>query len=251
MAGHSKWANIKRRKAVVDAQKSRIFTKVIKELTVAAREGGGDPSGNPRLALAIENAKSANMPKDTLERAIKKGTGELNDGSQIEEVTYEGYGPGGIAYFVECTTDNINRTVGEIRHIFSKMGGNLGQNGSVAYLFNQGGIISISTEGVDEDELILAALEAGANDIKREDDLFEVHTDRENLFKVRQQLEKDGFPIETAELQRIPTTYTTLDPDAALSNFKLMERLEENDDVDNVFNNIEMNEATIKIAEEM
>lgn len=250
MAGHSKWANIRRKKAGVDAQRSKIFSKINREITIAARDGGGDLSGNPRLALAVDNAKSNNMPKDNIERAIKKGTGEL-EGESYEEMTYEGYGPGGIAYFVEVTTDNQNRTVGEIRHIFSKSGGNLGTTGSVGYLFEQKGIILITAEGTDSDELMLEAIDAGAEDVKDEGETIEVTTAREDLFKVRTALEEAGYKIESAELNRIPSTQTAVDSDTALSNFKLMEKLEENDDVSNVFTNLEMNEETMSVAEEM
>lgn len=250
MAGHSKWANIKRKKAGVDAQRSKIFSKIIREITIAARDGGGDLTGNPRLALAVDNAKSNNMPKDNIERAIKKGTGEL-EGESYEEMTYEGYGPGGIAYFVEVTTDNQNRTVGEIRHTFSKHGGNLGTNGSVAYLFEQKGIVLVTAEGVDADELMLTAIDAGAEDVKDEGDLIEVTTSREDLFKVRRALEEAGYNIESAELSRIASTQTKVDADTALSNFKLMEKLEDNDDVSNVFTNMEMDEETTKVAESM
>ncbi|MDI6402106.1 YebC/PmpR family DNA-binding transcriptional regulator [Balneolaceae bacterium ANBcel3] len=252
MAGHSKWANIKRKKAGVDAARSKVFTRIIRELTIAARLGGGDPAGNPRLSLAIDNAKSNNMPKDNIERAIKKGTGELDDGQRLEEVTYEGYGPGGVAYFVEATTDNPNRTVGEVRHIFSRFGGNMGTSGSVAYLFDQKGSITVPAEGVDKDELMLEAIDAGAEDIIDDDpDLLEVSTKREDLYAVRNHLESKGYTIQNAELQWVPKTEVKLDEKAAISNFKLMNMLEENDDVGQVSNNIQMDEETISIAESM
>lgn len=250
MAGHSKWANIRRKKAGVDAQRAKVFTRIIREITVAARDGGGDPAGNPRLSLAIDNAKSSNMPKENIERAIKKGTGEI-EGQSYEELTYEGYGPGGIAYFVEVSTDNQNRTVGEIRHIFSKLGGNLGTNGSVAYMFDQKGIIQVKAEGTDKDELMLAAIDAGAEDVQSDEESIEVTTAREDLFKVRTALEETGYSITSAELNRIPATYTKVDAETALSNFKLMEKLEENDDVSNVFTNMEMDEETMSVAENM
>lgn len=186
MAGHSKWANIKHKKAKEDARRSKIFTKHIREITVAAREGGGDPESNPRLSLAIDNAKADNLPKDNIERAIKKGTGELDDGSgNYEDVTYEGYGPGGIAYFVEATSNNLNRTVSDIRHIFTKHGGNLGTDGSVGYMFEQKGSIKVKNEGLDEEEFMLIAIDAGAEEFEAEDDFFEVITPREALFDVR------------------------------------------------------------------
>lgn len=180
MAGHSKWANIRHKKAREDSKRAKVFTKYIREITISAKESGGDPDGNPRLALAIENAKSVNLPKDTIERAIKRGTGEGVDTTSYEEVTFEGYGPGGIAYFVEATTDNNNRTVGEIRHIFTKHGGNMGTNGSVSFLFEQKGIIQVSKTGIDEDEFMLAAIDAGAEDVEPEESFFEVKTRASN-----------------------------------------------------------------------
>ncbi len=251
MAGHSKWSKIKRQKAVVDAAKGKIFTRIIREITIAAREGGGDPASNARLSLAIDNAKASNMPKDNIERAIKKGVGDLEGGSNYVEVVYEGYGPGGVAYLVEASTDNVNRTVGEIRHIFTKHGGNLGTSGSVAYLFDQKGLITVELAGTDEDAVMMAAIEAGAEDVETGDDAIEVTTARGDLFVVRQALEAAGIKILSAELQRIPSTQVQVDADAALSNFKLMEKLEENDDVANVFNNMDMNEETLAVAERM
>lgn len=251
MAGHSKWANIRRKKAVVDAARSRVWTKIIREISVAARDGGGDPSGNPRLYLAIEQAKAANMPKDNIERAIKKGTGDEKDGGSYVELLYEGYGPGGIAYIVEATSDNVNRTAGDIRHIFSKHGSSLGTSGSVAYMFERVGIITIKSDGIDEDELTLTAIDAGAEDIKSEDEYFEITTRREDLFQVRKSLEDNEYSIENAELQYVPSTYTKVDEETAISNFKLMEKLEENDDVANVFNNMEMDEVAVSAAEKM
>lgn len=251
MAGHSKWANIKRRKAVVDAAKSKVWTKIIREINVSAREGGGDPAGNPRLSLAIDAAKAANMPKDNIERAIKKGVGDDKDAAQYIELLYEGYGPGGIAYMVEATSDNTNRTAGEIRHIFSKYGASLGTSGSVAYMFDRVGLITIKLDGVDEDEMTLAAIDAGAEDIKTEDDVFEIRTRREDLFAVRNALETAGYTIGTAELHYIPGTMVKVDEETALANFKLMEKLEDNDDVANVFNNMEMDEVAIAAAEKM
>lgn len=250
MAGHSKWANIKHRKARQDKAKASVFTRIIRELTVAAREGGGDPSSNPRLSLAVSNAKAANMPKDNIERAIKKGTGEL-EGERYEEVTFEGYGPGGVAYFVECTTDNNTRTVGEVRHIFSKHGGNMGTSGSVAYLFEQKGIITIAPEGIDEEEAMLIAIDAGADDFKTEDGFFEITTTRELLYQVRTALEQAGCKIESAELRRIPSTDVEVDEEMALANLKLMDKLEENDDVTNVFTNMNMTDNVMAIAEKM
>ncbi len=249
MAGHSKWANIRHKKAKEDAKRSKVFTKIIKELTIAAREGGSDPTGNPRLSLAIDNAKAANLPKDNMERAIKRGSGELDDGTSFEEVTFEGYGPGGIAYFVEAATDNNNRTVSDIRHIFTKHGGNMGTNGSVSFLFEQKGMIQIPSKGLGEEEFMMKAIEAGAEDIQNEEDFFVVYTERTELFNVRKALEEVGFKIDSAELVQEAITETKVDADTALSNFKMMEKFEENDDVSNVFTNMMMDDETLAIAE--
>lgn len=251
MAGHSKWANIKHRKAREDAKRAKAFTKHIREITVAAREGGGDPDMNPRLSLAIENAKTVNLPKDNIERAIKKGTGELDDGTgNYEEVTYEGYGPGGIAYFVEATSNNLNRTVGEIRHIFTKHGGNLGTDGSVGYMFEQKGCIKVKSEGLDDEEFLLMAIDAGADEMEKDEEFFELITSRETLFDVRNKLEEEGLEIESAELIRIPATEVKADPETARKNLKLMEKFEENDDVSNIFTNLKLDEETLALAEE-
>jgi len=250
MAGHSKWANIRHKKAKEDAKRAKVFTKHIREISVAARDGGSDPEHNPRLALAIENAKAVNLPKDNIERAIKKGAGELDDGTgNYEEATYEGYGPGGIAYFIEVTTNNYNRTVGEIRHLFTKFGGNLGTDGSVAYLFEQKGTIRIYAEGLDEEEMMLTAIDAGAEDINKEDDFFIISTAREDLFNVRNGLEEAGIEIESAELDRIPMTEIKVDPETARSNFKLMEMFDDADDVSDVYTNMQMDDETIALAE--
>lgn len=252
MAGHSKWNNIKRKKAKEDKKRAKIFNKHLREISVAAKEGGGDPEANARLSMAIDNAKSDNVPKDNIEKAIKKGTGELDEGDgRYEDATYEGYGPGGIAYFVEVTTNNYNRTVGDIRYIFSKHGGNLGTDGSVAYLFDQKGMIQIKADDLDEEEVMLNAIDAGAEDINNDEDYFEITTSRESLFDVRSNLEDQGYEIESAELVRIPMTEVKVDPDTALSNFKLMDMLEDNDDVSNVFNNMKMDEETVAVAEQL
>jgi YebC/PmpR family DNA-binding regulatory protein len=250
MAGHSKWANIKHKKAKEDAKRNKIFNRHVREITVAARQGGGDPDANPRLNMAIQNAKSDNLPKDKIERAIKKGTGELKDGSgNYEEITYEGYGPGGIAYMIEATTENKNRTVGDMRYLFGKYGGKLGQNGSVDYLFEQKGIIKIPAEGYDSEELMLTAIDAGAEDVEQVDDYFEVKATREDLVDVRQNLENEGYKVESAELQRIPMAEVKVDQDTALSNFKLMDELDDNDDVSNLFTNMQMDDETLAMAE--
>jgi YebC/PmpR family DNA-binding regulatory protein len=252
MAGHSKWSNIKHKKAKEDKKRNKIFNKHMREISVAAREGGGDPEMNPRLDTAIENAKSDNVPKDNIERAIKKGTGELDEGDgRYEDATYEGYGPGGIAYFIEVTTNNYNRTVGEIRHIFTAHGGNLGTDGSVGYLFEQKGMIRVKTEEHDEEEFMLNAIDAGAEDIDSEDDFFLVTTARETMYEVRNNLEEMGYDIDSAELIRIPMTEVKVEPDVAESNFKLMNKFEDSDDVSNVFTNMKMDDETLAIAEQM
>lgn len=251
MAGHSKWANIRHKKAKEDSKRAKVFTKIIKELTVASREGGSDPTGNPRLSMAIDNAKAVNLPKDTMERAIKRGSGEGTDAATYEEVTFEGYGPGGIAYFVEVTTDNNTRSVADIRHIFTKHGGNMGTSGSVAFMFEQKGMIQVHAEEKDEDEFMLEAIDAGAEDMQAEDDFFIVYTTREELFNVRKALEENGYKIESAELIREATTETKVDAETALLNLKMMEKFEENDDVSNVFTNMLMDEETIEVASQL
>ncbi|HET6527320.1 MAG TPA: YebC/PmpR family DNA-binding transcriptional regulator [Balneolaceae bacterium] len=252
MAGHSKWSNIKHKKAREDKKRAKVFNKHLREITVSAREGGGDPDMNARLSVALDNAKSDNVPKDNIERAIKKGTGELDEGDgRYEDATYEGYGPGGIAYFIEVTTNNYNRTVGEIRHIFSKQGGNLGTDGSVSYLFEQKGMIRVKAEGRDDEEFMLHAIDAGAEDIENDEDFFLVTTAREAMYEVRNNLEELDFEIESAELVRIPMTEVKVDAEVAESNLKLMEKFEDNDDVSNVFTNMMMDEETLAVAEQM
>lgn len=252
MAGHSKWANIKHKKAKEDKKRAKIFNKHLREITVAAREGGGDPEMNPRLSVAVDNAKSDNVPKDNIERAIKKGTGELDEGDgRYENATYEGYGPGGIAYFIEVTTNNYNRTVGEIRHIFSKHGGNLGTDGSVGYLFEQKGMIRVKSDEHDEEEFMLNCIDAGAEEIELDSSFFAITTERENMYEVKDNLEEQDYEIESAELVRIPMTEVKVDEDTAVSNFKLMSAFEDNDDVSNVFTNMKMDEETLAIAEEI
>lgn len=252
MAGHSKWSNIKHKKAKEDKKRAKIFNKHLREITVAARESGGDPEMNPRLDTAISNAKNDNVPKDNIERAIKKGTGELDEGEgRYEDATYEGYGPGGIAYFIEVTTNNYNRTVGEIRHIFSKHGGNLGTDGSVGYLFEQKGMIRIPIGDTDEEEFMLNAIDAGAEDIDVGDDFFAVTTAREAMYDVRDNLEDQEYDIESAELVRIPMTEVKVEEETAISNFKLMSAFDDNDDVSNVFTNMQMDEETLAIGEQV
>ncbi len=245
MAGHSKWANIQHRKKAQDAKRGKLFTRLIREITVAARMGGGDASSNPRLRLAIDNALNANMPKDTVERAIKRGAGDL-DGSEFEEVTYEGYGPGGIAVMVECMTDNRNRTVADVRHAFSKSGGNLGTSGSVAFLFSKSGVL-IYPPGTSEDRVMEAALEAGAEDVIGNDDgSVEVLTTPETFEGVRAAMEQRGLSPEIAEVTMRPSNLTSLTGDDARKMSKLLEMLEDLDDTQNVYSNAEIAEEALQ-----
>lgn len=246
MAGHSKWANIKRRKGAQDARRAKTFTKLIKEITVAAREGGGDPDGNPRLRLAIQNAKGANMPKDTIERAIHKGAGA--DGDDYHEVTYEGYASHGVAVFVECTTDNLNRTVSSVRSLFNKYGGSLGKNGSVEYMFDRKGVFSFQVpDGLEEDEFMLEVIDAGAEDVGFEEGYVQVTCAMEDFGSVQQKLDEMGIEVENAELQRIPTNTVELDDDAFLNVMKLIEALEDDDDVAKVYHNMEISEKQMEL----
>jgi YebC/PmpR family DNA-binding regulatory protein len=239
MAGHSKWAGIKHKKAVVDARRGKLFTKLARAITVAAREGGGDPDGNPALALAVQKARDASMPKDNIERAIAKGTGEGGDAEALEHVTYEGYGAGGVAILVEATTDNRNRTGAEVRHLFSKHGGNLGEPGSVGYLFDKTGTIVVDGERYSEDDLMVA-IDAGASDIATDDDMFEVLADPSELAAVRAALEEAGVEIESAEVAQRPRSLVPLDEEGALRTMRLIDALEEQDDVDAVHANFDV-----------
>lgn len=241
MSGHSKWATIKRKKASIDAKRGKIFTKLIKEITIGAREGGGDINGNPRLRLAVDNAKAANMPMDNIERAIKKATGEL-DSVQYVELNYEGYGPGGIALYIECVTDNKNRTVAEVRHILSKHGGSLGETGSVSWMFDRKGIITLPTQGKTEEEIFEIILEAGADDLETEDDFYEVTTSMENFEQVRRALDSVGLKAENASLQWIAKNMVEVKGENAEKLEKLIYALEDNDDVQNVFTNADFAE---------
>ena len=246
MAGHSKWANIKHRKGAQDAKRGQVFTKLIKEITVAAKIGGGDLDANARLRTAVDKAKGENMPKDTIERAIKKGIGDL-DGVNYEEGTFEGYGPGGVAVIVEFMTDNRTRTVADVRHIFSKHGGSLGVSGSVAFLFDRKGLISFPTV-TDFDSIFEAALEAGAEDVKDEGDAYEVLTDPPNFMEVRDHLAAKGLRWETAEITMLPQTMVQLEGKAAQQMLKLMEKLEDNDDVQNVYANFDISDEELENA---
>lgn len=238
MAGHSKWSNIKRKKAKVDAQRGKVFTKIAKDITAAARMGGGDPNANITLRNAIAKAKEANIPNDNIQRAILKGTGELA-GANYEEIVYEGYGPGGTAVMLDILTDNRNRTAGEIRHIFTKYGGNLGETGCVSWMFETTGLIIIERDSLsmDGDQFLLTALDAGALDIKEEDDSFEVLTDPGDLNKVSEILDLEGITIAHAEVAKQPTTTVTLTGDQEENMLKLLDYLDDHDDVQNVYTN--------------
>lgn len=236
MSGHSKWATIKRKKAATDAARGKVFTKIIKEITIAARDGGGDPDGNPRLRLAIQSAKASNMPQDNITRAIKKGTGEL-EGVKYDEITYEGYAPGGIAMLIESVTDNKNRTVAELRHIISKNNGSLGESGSVGWMFDRKGIVNVEKPGVTEDDLMELILDAGADDLKTEGDFFEVVSSMENFEKVRKAIEDKGYKIESASLQYVAKDLIAVDPGKVDEIIRCIEAVEDNDDVQNVYTN--------------
>jgi len=238
MAGHSKWANIKHRKAAQDAKRGKLYTKLIREITTAARHGGADPGANPRLRTAVDKALGANMTKDVIDRAVKRGAGS-QDGEDFIEVRYEGYGPGGIAVMVDCLTDNRNRTVADVRHAFSKCGGNLGTDGSVAYLFSKVGLI-IYSEDCDEDELMEAAIEAGADDVVTQDDgSIEVLTEPDTVVDVKEQLVEADFPPETAEVTMRAATSVDVDRDNTPRLVRLLEMLEDLDDVQDVYSNAE------------
>lgn len=238
MSGHNKWANIKHRKAAQDAKRGRIFTKIIKELTVAAKMGGGDPGNNPKLRLAMERARLANMPKDTMEKAIKKGTGEL-EGTSYEEYTYEGYAPGGVALLIDCLTDNKNRTTGEIRNILSKNGGTMAEAGAVAWNFERKGMITI--KGAQEDKVMEAALEAGADDIESDGDLVYVYCDPDVLMDVNEILAAKKFQIENAEITKIPKNTIKIESkEMAEKILKLIDLIDDHDDVQKVYGNFEI-----------
>lgn len=238
MSGHNKWSTIKHKKGAADAKRGKVFTKLIKEITVAAKIGGGDPNGNPRLRTAVDKAKAENMPKDNIDRAIKKGTGEL-EGVTYEEITYEGYGPGGVAVLVECMTDNRNRTVSEVRSIFTKCNGNMGETGCVSWMFDKKGLI-VFAKTVDFEKLFETALEAGAEDVTDEEEQYEVLTDPSSFIEVREALEAAGFANESAEITMLPQTMVKLDGKNAENMLKMMDRLEDNDDVQNVYANFDI-----------
>ena len=241
MSGHSKWAQIKHKKATVDAKRGKLFSKIVKEIAVAARLGGGDISGNPRLRQAIDKAKEVNMPQDNIKRAIMKGTGDL-PGMSYEETLYEGYGPCGVAILIEALTDNKNRTTPEIRHIMSKYGGNLGEAGCVSWMFTKKGYILIEKPKIDEDSLMAAALEAGAEDMKNDpkEDSYEIISSPEDMIKIKEAIESSGIPVSLDEITMLPSTYITLDETSAEQMLKLVEALEDNDDTQNVYTNFDI-----------
>ena len=244
MSGHSKWATIKHKKAAVDARRGKVFTKLIRELTSAARMGGGDPDSNPRLRTAVAAAKTANMPSDTIQRAIKKGTGEL-PGEVYEEITYEGYGAGGVAVLVDVLTDNKNRTVAEIRHLFAKHGGSLGETGCVAWMFARKGLITLNTSQIDEDTLLELVLEAGGDDIKTEADVYEIVTAPEAFEDVRSALEQKGLTLDVAEVTMMPQNTVPVEGKQAEQVLRLMEALDDQDDVRKAHANFDISDEVM------
>ena len=239
MSGHSKWSSIKHKKGAADAKRGKIFTRLIKEITVAARLGGGDPDGNPRLRSAIQAAKAENMPKDNIERGIKKGTGEL-EGVSYEEANYEGYGPGGVALLVDCLTDNKNRTVADLKHIFDRHGGSLGEPGCVAWIFEKRGLIVSDRDKVDEEKLLELALDAGADDVREEDTEFEVITDPSEFEAVKKAFDDAGMAYNLAEVSMIPQNTVNLEGKKAEQMLNLVEALEDHDDITNVYANFDI-----------
>lgn len=246
MAGHSKWANIKHKKGKEDARRGKLFSKLSKKITVAAREGGGDPDMNADLRLAIQKAKDNNMPNDNIDRAINRGTGDL-EGVSYERIIYEGYGPGGVALYLELMSDNRNRTAAEIRHLLSKHGGNLGESGCVAWMFERKGQIVVDLDKMDytEDELMLTALEAGAEDVVAEDNLINIYSNPSNFEDLRKNLETDGIALESADIAMIPENTMKLDLNTAKKTLKLMDLLEDHDDVQEVYSNFDIPEEVM------
>jgi YebC/PmpR family DNA-binding regulatory protein len=249
MSGHSKWSSIKHKKGAADAKRGQLFTKLTRALIVAAKEGGPDPAANLSLQNAIEKARAASMPKDTIERAIARGGGTGADAASYEHISYEGYGPGGVAVYAEVLTDNRNRTAGEVRHIFTRNDGNLAESGAVAWLFERKGVILVDAHGVDEDELTMAAADAGAEDVAEEGSSYEVTTAAEDLHAVREALETAGFPIASAESTMLPKTTVEIDDEAtARKVLRLIDALEENDDVQDVYANFDIPERVLEAA---
>ncbi len=247
MSGHSKWHSIKHKKGAADARRGKLFTSLIKEITVAARMGGGDPDGNPRLRTAIATAKSANMPAENIKRAVQKGTGEL-PGLRYEDALYEGYGPGGVAILVEAVTDNKNRTVSEIRHVFAKNGGNLGQSGCVAHMFQRQGLILVDKSSTDEDHLMTVALEAGAEDMREAGEVFEVYSSPQDYEAVLEEIRRRKLTVASSDLSMIPQTTLQLEGKPAQQMLRLMESLEDHDDVQKVFANFDIDDAELEAA---
>lgn len=246
MSGHNKWSTIKRKKGALDAKRGKIFTKLIKEISIAAREGGGDPSANPRLRLAIQNAKGANMPKENIERAIKKGSG--NDATEYFETSYEGYGPHGVAIFVECTTDNLNRTVSAVRSMFNRHGGSLGTKGMLEFIFDRKGVFTIPIPaGADEDGFTLEMIDAGAEDVEVDDGYFEITCAMEDFGSIQKKLDEMDIDPESAELRRIPKTLVELTDDHFQKVMKLIEALEDDDDVQKVYHNINITDKQMEM----
>ena len=245
MSGHSKWAQIKRKKAVVDAKRGQVFTKIIKEITVAARLGSGDEDANPRLRQAVLSAKAANMPADNVKRAVQKGTGEL-PGISYEEAMFEGYGPGGIAIMVEVTTDNRKRTVAELRHLITKHGGNLGETGCVAWMFNKKGLITVEKNGVNDESLLDSILTGGGDDFSDEDDVYVVESTPDQMISVREQLEADGFSVISSEIMLTPQNSMSVEGETAKRVIQLLEALDDHDDVQKVSANFDFDDAEIE-----
>ena len=248
MSGHSKWSTIKHKKGATDAKRGKIFTKVIKEITVAARIGGGDVDGNPRLRLAVQKAKEVNMPQENLIRAIKKGTGEL-EGVQYQEISYEGYGPGGVAIFMEVMTDNKNRTISELRAVLDKNGGNMGENGCVAWIFEKKGTITIMTSEKDEEELLELVMDAGGDDLQTIDDYYEITTSVESFESVRKAIENSGLKVQSAQLTRIPQNTVNVEEKNCKSLLRLMDMLEDHDDIQKVYSNFDITDELMSIME--
>ena len=244
MSGHNKWSSIKHKKGAADAKRGQLFTRIVKEIILAAKNGGGDAEMNPRLRTAVLTAKAANMPRENIERAIKRGTGDI-EGAAYEEIVYEGYGHNGVGIVVEVMTDNKNRTVADVRHIFSKYGGNLAESGSVAWNFEQKGFFNVPSAGLDEDEFMMQALEAGAEDIELSDEYFDIYTAVEDFHTVLAEFEKMGLPVENAELTRVPKNTINAD-DVAPKLFKLIEMLEDLDDVQKVYANFEVSDEVME-----
>ncbi len=247
MSGHSKWSTIKRKKGALDAKRSKIFSRIVKEIELAVRDGGPDPDANPALRLAISNAKGVNMPKDNIQRAINKAD---KDPSNLQEATFEGYAPNGVAVFIECLTDNHLRTVGSVRSVFNKRGGNLGTHGSLGFLFDRKGMITVAGENIGDPEMFeLEVIDAGAEDIEIHDGIYYITTPLEDFGSVRKKIEDMGIQAENAELQRIPNDTKQLDVDSALKVLKMVEEFEDNDDVQNVYHNLDITDEVAKALE--